>query len=56
MYELVVLNSAVKELRKFDKPVRMKILTALDKITANPYVGEMLKGDLATIFSYHLTI
>lgn len=56
MYELVVLNSAARELRKFDKPVRTKILTALDMITENPYIGELLKGDLATVYSYHLKV
>lgn len=56
MYELVVLNSAARELRKFDKPVRTKILTALDMIAENPYIGELLKGDLATVYSYHLKV
>ncbi|WP_425060288.1 hypothetical protein SCACP_09740 [Sporomusa carbonis] len=56
MYELVVLNSAARELRKFDKPVRTKILTALDKIAENPFIGDPLKGDLATIYSYHLKV
>lgn len=56
MYELVILNSAARELRKFDKPVRVKILTALDKIAENPYIGDLLKGDLATIYSYHLKV
>jgi mRNA interferase RelE/StbE len=56
MYELVVLNSAARELTKFDKPVRTRILGALDKIAENPYVGDLLKGDLSTIYSYHLKV
>jgi mRNA interferase RelE/StbE len=56
MYELVVLNSATRELKKFDKPVRTKILSALDKIAENPFIGDLLKGDLSTIYSYHLKV
>jgi Cytotoxic translational repressor of toxin-antitoxin stability system len=56
MYELVVLNSAARELRKFGKPVRTKILTALDMIAENPYIGELLKGDLTTVYSHHLKV
>lgn len=56
MYELVVLNSAARQLRKFDKPARSRIIAALEKIAENPYSGELLKGDLATIFSYHLKV
>lgn len=56
MYELVVLNSATRELKKFDKPVRTKIWSALDKIAENPFIGDLLKGDLSTIYSYHLKV
>lgn len=56
MYELVVLKSALRELKKFDKSVRAKIINALDKIAENPFIGDMLKGDLATIYSYHLKV
>lgn len=54
MYELVVLNSAAKQLSKFDKPVRNKIITVLGEIAENPFIGDRLKGDLATLYSYHL--
>jgi len=56
MYDLVVLNSAARQLKKFDKLVRTKIISSLEKIAENPFIGEMLRGDLATIYSYHLTI
>jgi len=56
MYELIVLNSAAGELRKFDKPIRTKIFASLEKIAENPYIGELLKGDLETIYSYHLKV
>lgn len=54
MYELVVLNSAAKQLSKFDKPVRKKIIGVLGEIAENPFIGERLKGGLATLYSYHL--
>lgn len=56
MYEVVVLNSASRQLKKFDKPIRVKLINELEKIAENPYIGELLKGDLATIYSYHLKI
>lgn len=56
MYELVVLNSASRQLKKFDKLIRVKLINELEKIAENPYIGELLKGDLATIYSYHLKI
>ena len=43
MYEVVILNSAAKQLRKFDKPVKTKIIDALEKIAQNPFAGERLK-------------
>jgi len=56
MYEIIILNSAARELRKYDKPVRDEIISAFDKLAENPYIGDMLKGDLATIYSYHLKV
>jgi len=46
MYEIVILNSAAKQLRNFDKPIKNKIITTLEKIAENPFVGERLKGNL----------
>jgi len=54
MYELIILNSAVRQLRKFDKPIMIKLLQALDKIAENPFIGEQLKGHLTSIYSYHV--
>jgi len=56
MYEVVILNSAAKQLRNFDKPIKNKIITTLEKIAENPFVGERLKGNLTAIYSYHLKI
>lgn len=56
MYELVVLSTPAKQLRKFDKNIRSAIINSLEKIAENPFIGEMLKGDLSTIYSYHLKI
>jgi mRNA-degrading endonuclease RelE of RelBE toxin-antitoxin system len=44
MYEVVILNSTAKQLKKFDKPVKTKIIDALEKIAQNPFAGEQLKG------------
>ncbi len=56
MYEVVILNSAVRDLKKLDKPAQTRILIALDKIAENPFIGDLLKGDLSSIYSYHLKV
>ncbi len=56
MYELVVLNTAARQLRKFDEQVKIRILYALEKISNNPYCGEVLKGDLSAVYAYHMKI
>ena len=56
MYEVIILNSASRQLKKFDKLVRNKIITVLERIATNPFIGDQLKGNLATIYSYHLKV
>jgi len=56
MYEVVILNSAAKQLRKLGKPVKNKIIVALERIAQNPFMGERLKGDLLELYSYHLKV
>lgn len=54
MYEVVILGFAAKQLRSLDKPVRNRIIAALELISENPLCGERLKGDLTAVHSYHL--
>lgn len=56
MYEVVILNSAAKQLRNLDKPVKNKIIAALEQIAENPFGAERLKGDLAAVYSHHLKV
>ena len=35
MYEVIILNSASRQLKKFDKLVRNKIITVLERIAKN---------------------
>lgn len=56
MYEIVILNSAAKQLRNLDKPVKDWIVVALEQIAKNPFSGERLKGDLTAVYSYHLRV
>ena len=56
MYELLVLHSAARQLKKYDKPIRSKLMAILEKIVVDPFCGDLLKGDLATIYSYHAKI
>lgn len=56
MFEVVTLNSAGKRLRNLDKPVKNRVIEALEQIVENPFRGERLKGDLTAIYSYHLKV
>lgn len=46
-YSLKIKKSALKELQRFDKPTRERIVTAIDQLAINPHVGKLLKGDLS---------
>lgn len=56
MYEVVILNSAAKQLRNLDKSVKDRIIKALEQIAENPFNGERLKGDLTAIYSHLLKV
>ena len=56
MYEVVILNSAEKQLRNLDKPIKNKIIAAIEKIAENPSIGDWLKGDLSAIYCHHLKV
>ena len=46
-YSLKIKQSALKELRKLDKPDRNRLIEAIDKLSENPHVGKLLKGDFS---------
>jgi mRNA-degrading endonuclease RelE of RelBE toxin-antitoxin system len=48
MYEVVILNSAAKQLRNFDKPIKNKIITTLEKI-AQIQITYGLRASLVSI-------
>lgn len=56
MYELVVLHMAARQLKKFDDHIRTRIVYTLEKIAESPRKGEILKGDLIAIYSWHVKI
>ena len=46
-YSLKIKQSAYKELQRLDKKERIPIVSAIDKLTENPHIGKVLKGDLS---------
>ena len=46
-YLLKIKQSALKELKKLDRPDRARLIEAIDKLPDNPHVGKLLKGDLS---------
>ncbi len=46
-FSLKIKSSAFKELRRINKPDRIRIIAAIDQLPANPWVGKLLKGELS---------
>ena len=44
-YSLKIKQSAYKELQRIDKKERTRIISAIDKLTDNPHLGKVLKGE-----------
>lgn len=44
-YSLRIKSSAVKELSRIDKPERIRLIEAIDRLPENPFQGRKLKGD-----------
>ena len=45
-FSLQIKTSAARELARIDKPQRMRLIEAIDRLTENPYRGQKLKGEL----------
>lgn len=55
MYELRFLKPAERYFKKIcEKGLQDAFKTSLEKISADPYLGELKKGDLAGIYCYDL--
>ena len=46
-YSLKIKQSAYKELQRLDQKERIHIVSAIDKLTDNPHIGKVLKGELS---------
>ena len=46
-YSLKIKQSAYKELQRLDKKERIRIVSAIDKLTDNPHIGKILKGEFS---------
>lgn len=46
-YLLKIKQSALKELQKLNKPDRLRLIEAIDKLPENPHIGKPLKGNFA---------
>lgn len=46
-YLLKIKQSALKELKKLDKPDRFRLVEAIDKLPENPHIGKLLKGEFS---------
>ena len=45
-FSIRIKGSASKELERIAKPQRLRIITAIDRLAANPFLGSALKGEL----------
>lgn len=44
-YSLKIKQSALKEIQRLDKPERKRLIEAIDRLTDNPHIGKLLKGE-----------
>lgn len=53
MYEIRFTGAAEKYLKKVkEKSLKIKFREALEKISCDPYIGELKTGDLADVYCY----
>jgi len=52
MYEIEYRRSALKEIKKLDKPIRKELIFQVENLALNPSVGKVLKGDLGGYLSF----
>jgi len=45
--QVKIKSSAFKELKRINKPDRIRIIAAIDQLPANPWLGKSLKGELS---------
>ena len=45
-YSLKIKQSAFNEIQRLDKPDKKRLVEAIDKLTDNPHIGKLLKGEL----------
>jgi len=46
-FSLKIKSSALKELKRINKPERTRIIHAIDQLPASPWLGKVLKGELS---------
>jgi len=46
-FSLQIKSSALNELRRINKPERIRIISAIEQLPANPWIGKSLKGELS---------
>ena len=53
MYEVKISSQAAKYFKKIkDKQLKQSFLTAINKISENPYIGSRKKGNLAGLYGF----
>jgi len=55
-YNPVYLSSFEKDVKKVDKPLKIKIKESVNEILENPYCADELVGDLKGYLSYHFKL
>lgn len=55
MYTIEYRRSAVKELKKLDKPIRKEMVSQIKRCAEQPQAGKSLKGELSSYLSSDYT-
>lgn len=53
-YQIVFAPTAARQFERLDKPVRIRVTSAIAKLCDDPFLGKLLKGELEEYRSYRV--
>ena len=56
MYEILLVGSAAKALKKLNRHIQSQIINELEHIAKAPYAGNQLRGQFSNVYSWHKAI
>lgn len=54
-YSKLYHNAFAKDIKKFDKALKLKVADCIEKIALEPTIGQKLTAELSDVYSYHFS-